>query len=171
MGGILFGIAIVAAALRALIHLRMRMPLRLDDYLLLFACISLTAGTGLLYYEMSSIYYVQALQLSPAAASGTAASGSAPAEAEYEQLEAILKEVVFYQKFSWAYLALTWAAIFAVKFAFLSFFRQLVNRLPRLHLYLKVVVGLVALVFCFTVCEPFITYSKTGAAYCKLLPF
>jgi len=107
VSGILFGIAISAAALRALIHLRMRMSLRLDDNILLISCILLTAGTVLLYYGTSSIYFVQALQDSPAAATGTTASGSTPTEAKYEQVEAILKEAVHFQKFSWAYLAVT----------------------------------------------------------------
>lgn len=147
------------------------MPLRLDDYLLLFACILLTAGTAVLYYGTSSIYFVTAFQESLAATPGTAVPGSAPTEADYEQLEAILKETVFFQKFIWAYFTVSWAAIFAVQFALLSFFRHLVNRLPRLHLYWKVVVGLAALVFGFAFCAPFIACPTTGAASCKLLSF
>lgn len=62
---------------------------------------------------------------------------------------------------------MTWAAIFAVKFAFLFLFRNLVDRLPSMYMYWRMVVVFTALVFAFAVCDTFITCPKLGLDSCK----
>ena len=159
-----FGIAVTAAGARALIHLRIRKPPRLDDYLLLFACITLTASTVLLYYGTSSIYASEALALNPAKVSGGAATGPTPTGLDPEQQVEMLRKVILFQRINWSILALSWATIFWVKLAYLSFFKHLVSRLPRLQLYWKVLVGFTILVFLFCILDAFLTCPKLGAA-------
>ena len=49
-----------------------------------------------------------------------------------------------YQKVYDSSTSLLWTVIFAVKFAYLAFFRRLVDRLPPLVIYWRIVVGLCA---------------------------
>jgi hypothetical protein len=79
----------------------------------------------------------------------------------------IMQQIVFFQKINWAYLALSWASIFAIKFGFLSFFRHLVDRIPFMYNYWRGVVVFTGLVFAFTVCDAFIACPKLGMAACK----
>jgi len=152
----------IAAVVRALIQLRMRKKPRLDDCLLLFACVLLTASTALLYHEASSIYFAEALVLDLAATPGTGAPTVGTLGLESEDLDKIFDQVTLFQRIDWAYAALTWTAIYSVKFAFLSFFRCLVDRLPRVHRFWKIVGVITALAFAFAVCEGFIACPKLG---------
>jgi hypothetical protein len=130
--------------------------LRIDDYFLLSSCALLIAATGLLCWEISSIFFVAELSLNPTA---ILASGLSQAD--------IMQQIVFFQKINWAYLALSWASIFAIKFGFLSFFRHLVDRIPFMYAYWRGVVVFTGLVFAFSVCDAFIACPKLGIAACK----
>ena len=160
-----------AALARTLVHLRTRKPPQLDDYLLLLACICLTASTVLLYYGASSIYTAEALSLYAAVPPNTPSAGSTATGVEPAKMVELLKQVVLFERINWAYLALSWAAIFWVKLAYLSFFRPLVSRLPRLHLYWKVLVAFTFLVFIFLVLDAVVTCPKLGAEACTCIDF
>ena len=146
-----FGIAIIAAAARIIIRLWLRMRLRLDDYILLFSCVCLTATTGLLYWNTPSIFFGAELTFNPATVLG-------PGVKEAD----ILHQVDLISKITWTYLALSWLTIFFVKFGFLSVFRHLVDRIPPMYRFWKGVVVFTSLVFAFAVCEAFISCPETG---------
>ncbi|MCJ1362616.1 hypothetical protein MMC16_001721 [Acarospora aff. strigata] len=148
--GLTFGISILSVVVRIAIRLQSQKRLQLDDYLLIFAFICLTAATVLLYIGTSVIYFIEEVTLNGIGA--TQAVGMA----------VFLQRLVYYQKINWAYLALSWTTIFFVKFAFLSFFRPLVDRLPSMHMYWRIVVGFTALVFAFAVCDAFIVCPQLG---------
>ena len=52
---------------------------------------------------------------------------------------------------------LSWTAEFSVKMSLLLFSKQLVNRLPRLTLYVKFVMAFTIVVWAVLICEPFIS--------------
>lgn len=67
------------------------------------------------------------------------------------------------------FVVFAWTAEFSVKLSLLLFFRRLVDRLPRLMLYVKFVMGSTTVVWAVLVCEPFILCPHFGlAAICKL---
>ena len=149
--GVLFGIAIVTAAARMTIRLWVHMKLRLDDYLLLFSCICLATATGVLYYGTPMIFLGEELTSNPAAISEPGVN-----------VANILHDIDLIPKIDWTYSALSWVAIFFVKFGFLSLFRQLVDRLPPMYRLWKGVLTFTGLVFAFAVCDGFIACPKMG---------
>ena len=54
-------------------------------------------------------------------------------------------------------IVLAWTAEFSVKMSLLLFSKQLVNRLPRLTLYVKFVMAFTIVVWAVLICEPFIS--------------
>ena len=142
--------AMLSAIVRIAIRLRSQKRLSLDDCLIIFACICLSAGTTLLYLGTSAIFFIEDLTLNGMGV--LAAVGP----------DSFLQQLTFYQKINWSYLALTWTTIFFVKFAFLAFFRHLVNRLPSMQRYRTVLVVFTILVFAFAVCDGFIACPKLG---------
>ncbi len=58
--------------------------------------------------------------------------------------------------------SLAWLTIFAVKFSFLSSFRALTDRLPRFHLYWRVVVAVNGLAFIYCIGCGFLGCLKSG---------
>jgi len=156
--GIAFGTATLATTARIVIRLRSQKRFHLDDYLLIFSCICLIAGTILLYLGTSAIFFVERLTLN-----GIGAVIASPAD----EID-ILEQLLFYQKINWAYLALTWTTIFSVKSAFLVFFRYLVKRLPAMQRYWVLVVAFTAVIFAFIICDGFIACLQLGIAAGKL---
>ena len=69
----------------------------------------------------------------------------------------------------WAVSVTAWVTMYAVKFCFLSFFRALVDRLPRLVIYWKFTVVFTALCFPISVCQTFIVCPQLGLAGCEFL--
>lgn len=59
---------------------------------------------------------------------------------------------------------LAWTAEFSVKASLLLFFKQLVERLPRLTLYVKCVMACTALVWAVCICQPFMVCSHFGVS-------
>ncbi len=125
----------------------------MDDCFLLSSCVFLIASTGLLYYGIPAIFFTAQLTFNPATALGAGLT-----EAE------IVQQIILFQRINWAYLAVSWASIFAVKFGFLSLFRYLVDRIPFMYGFWKGVVVFTGLVFAFSVCDAFIACSKLGLA-------
>lgn len=59
-----------------------------------------------------------------------------------------------------ALFAFTWTTIFAVKFSFLIFFKQLINHVTRLHNYYWIVGIITSLSWLFMVVEPLVLCSE-----------
>lgn len=148
--GSFFSLSILAAITRILIRLRTQKCRRLDDYLLVFACICLTAATALLYSATKEVYFSEAMIIDATWATSVVAADP----------RGTLQEIGFFRRVNWAYLTLTWTTIFAVKFAFLSFFRRRIDRLPSMHIYWRVVVAFTGLSFLFAICNHFMTCSN-----------
>lgn len=149
--GVFSGVAILAAAGRITIHLRLRKRLGIDDYFLLASCTCLIAGTGVIYHGLSTIYFIGELSINPALAFSATRSGVN-----------LVGEMNFYQKIKWSYMSLTWTSIFAVKFGFLSFFRTLINRVPHLYNFWKGVVVFTFLAYAICVCYNFFPCHQLG---------
>ena len=129
--------------------------LYLDDWLLLFACSCLTAATVLLLYATPTVYLIEATSLNPIGLFGGGGSG-------ITDLDTLLRKINFFARFNWIYLILSWTTIFAVKFGFLSFFRNLVLRLPSIHRYWRVVVAVTAVVYLFSLIDGVIACPHDG---------
>ena len=124
----------MAAMVRTVLRLRKHRRLFIDDIFLLLACVFLTVATTILYVASSQFYvkYTDWLLLRP---------------------DVVQKKVLFYQRMSFTYIPLSWAAIFAVKFSFICFFRTLVDRLRCMIIYWKIVVVVTAICFCICASE------------------
>lgn len=59
---------------------------------------------------------------------------------------------------------LAWTAEFSVKMSLLLFFKQLVDRLPRLILYVKFVMACTIVVWAVLICEPFMVCAHFGVS-------
>ena len=130
--GILLGIAIITASIRLGIRLKIRRRLYCDDAFLGLACLFLLGATIVLYRGLE-IFYLSEEDVDDFIVKHRAeiADDAGPGAA-------IL--VLGYQRHLRGIVLFLWLAIFSVKFSFLSFFHQLVDRLPRLLLYWKSVV-------------------------------
>ena len=130
--GILLGIAIITAFIRLRIRLKIRRRLYLDDAFLGLACLFLLGASIILYRGLEILY------LSDKDLVDFIIEHRAEIADDVEPRAVML--VFGYQRHFWWIGPLSWLAIFSVKFSFLSFFHQLVNRLPRLLLYWRIVV-------------------------------
>lgn len=148
---VFFGIAISVAIARIIIRRWLQKQLRPDDYLLLLSSTCLISATAVLYYGTSSIFLAAELAFNPAAALQTGV----------DQAE-MLRRIDLLLRITWAYLALSWATIFFVKFGFLWLFRHLVDRIPPMNRFWKVTLVFTGLLFAFALCEGFITCPKFG---------
>ena len=154
--GVLFSFAIVAAIVRTGIRIKMRRRLYLDDAFLGLACFALAAATTVLYKELGILYLAE--EIVQHYDSGDMAD--LPADVS------VAAVVPTYQRTYYLHGTLSWIAIFSIKFTFLSFFHQLLDRLPRFLFYWKVVVvaNAVALLYC--ICYAFLecTHSNLQAS-------
>ena len=140
--GILLGIAIITAFIRLGIRLKIRRRLYLDDAFLGLACLFLLGATIILYKGLEILY------LSGNDLNNFIIEHRAEIADDVEPPAVML--VLGYKRHLWWHGPLLWLALFSVKFSFLSFFHQLVDRLPRLLLYWRVVVllNIATLVYC-----------------------
>ena len=138
--GVLFGSAIVTAIVRTGIRIKWRRRVSLDDASLAVACLALTAATTTLYKELGVLYLAEDIVQDYV----TGNMADLPADVN------VAATIPRYQRTFYLHGTLCWIAVFSVKFTFLLFFRQLLNRLPRFLLYWKVVVvaNVVALSYC-----------------------
>lgn len=132
--------AIITASVRTAIRIKYHRRLFVDDAFLVFACLALTALFASVLYYTPTTYLVAAIVDAQLSKGSTVSLSS-------ERLGAVIST---YRKAQLLRGSLAWLTIFAVKFSFLSFFRNLTNRLPRLFLYWKVVVAVT--VFAFVYC-------------------
>ena len=139
----------LGALTRLVLHLKTYRRLQVDDYLLVFACICLTAVTVLSYANVRALYWSQILGYNP----------SIMLYLDEEHVDAAA-QINSYQKIYSSSASLLWTVVFAVKFAYLAFFRSLVNRLRPLIIYWRILVGLSAVSFPVCVISIYISCSK-----------
>ena len=137
----------------------------LDDLLFLFACVSLIAATILLVKETTSIYLLATLITSFVDGSGLEDQFGSSLQ-NFQLAHKVI------QSEGYAYSVLIWAAIFAVKFCYLCFFRLLIDRLKGMVTYWRITMGITALSAGFNICALFIACPYFGQRSCELsLPF
>lgn len=129
----------------------------LDDLMLIFACVTLTASIGLLFSLIPTLYWDEELILNPGSQALAMAGPPAP----------FLARVLFSQRMAYSFVVLTYATIFAVKICFLLFFFQMVDRLKKLMLFWKIVFGITLLFYCLCASVEFISCPHFGLASCK----
>lgn len=132
--GVLFGMAMIAAAARTALRLKQHGRLFFDDLFLLIACIFLTAATIITYHVSWALYvpYSDFTLFHP---------------------NDLKRRVIWFQKMVFAYISLTWVVIFAVKLSFMYFFRALVDRLVNMVIYWRIVLGVIVVSFAVCVSE------------------
>ena len=133
--------AILFALLRIAIRIKFHRRLFADDAFLIFACLTLTALLATVLYYTPNIFFVESTL------NGQMQKGSTVASAGVD-LRAVILE---FQKAQLLRGSLAWLTIFAVKFSFLTFFRQLTDRLPTFFLYWRVVVFINVLAFLYCI--------------------
>ncbi|KAL9584238.1 MAG: hypothetical protein Q9212_002242 [Teloschistes hypoglaucus] len=151
--GVFFAVAMAAAASRCAIRLWYLKRLRVDDYLLLVSCVLLTPATAVLLYSTPLIFFAAEVALNTLAS----------LQGSLDEAEIVSKQNEFI-KIGWSYLALSWTAIFMIKFGFLALFRQLVDLVAQMYAFWKGVVIFTTLTMAFAICDGFIACSKTGPA-------
>lgn len=133
--------------IRIFTRLSSRHRIYLDDVLLLFAFLCLSAATGMVYHFGYKLWYNEAYKLDPTAVIS---------------IPEILG-LMFSLPYIDAFLALTWTCTFSVKFSFLALFRLLIRRLARsITVYYWLVVGFCFLTWLFLVTEAFILCPYFG---------
>ena len=146
----------MTAVARAVIRFRTAPRYTLDDALLLFACICLTAATGLLHKLIPLVYLFEELDFKDKVSLPFPTS-------DYT------KESVFSVRILDAYTPLSWTVIYAAKFCYLIVFRALIDRVRRMILYWRVVVS-ITIVFCgLSIGETFIACPRIDASSCECL--
>ena len=141
----------VAALVRLIVQIKLHRRLFLDDYFLIFACICLTAGTGLGYANVGSLYWSEELNYNPTHIYYLLANHVD-----------IAARINVYQRLYYSYPALLWAAIFAVKFAYLAFFRRLIERVRGLIIYWRIVVGIATVSLPVCIVSIYVSCTKWG---------
>lgn len=130
-----------------------------DDYVLIFACLTLIASQIMLYIpNIDDIYWIEALILYPSPQ--ILASISKDPEAFYRRISNL-------QRMQFSSFALTWTSIFAVKICFLLFFHQMITRLQRWILAWRVIFGITIFFWALCICAIFINCPLFGTTACK----
>lgn len=155
VSGILCGLAITTAIARTSIRYRNTLRFGVDDALLLFACICLTAATALLYKLIPNAYLYEKLDFNDRV--------SLPFP-----IVDIGKEAVYTLRILHAYTCISWLVVFTVKFCFLVFFRALIDRQRPMIMYWRVVVLITVVLGGVSLCETFIACPHIDISSRKL---
>ena len=132
--------------------MRIHNRLHLDDYFLIFSCVCITVGTALCYVYIGLLYWVQELDLNPTRSSYLLA----------EHID-FIADINLIERLVSAFTTLMFTAIFAVKLAYLAFFRRLVDRIRPLIIYWRVVTAVTILSFPIGIILSFLACTQTGA--------
>lgn len=133
--------------------------LQADDFVLMIACLTLTASQIMLYVpSIDDIYWMEALILDHSPQ--ILVSISKDPEAFYRRISKL-------QRMQFSSFALTWTSIFAVKICFLLFFHQMITRLRRLILAWRVIFGVTIFFWVLCICAVFINCPLFGPTACK----
>ena len=131
---VLFVLSLLCVGGRFYTKLRIRKQrLGYDDAFILFGTCCMVCSVGLLYAYIDSMYLVEALLFGV-----QDPTFIPPADA--------IKQSFYFQRMVAASLVLSWITITCVKFSFLALFRSLIDRLPPMLLYWKIVVVFNALI-------------------------
>ena len=149
--GIFYAFAIIGAITRLVLQLRIHRRLHLDDYFLILAALLLTASTILGYIHTNNLYFSEDISLNPDYVFTLLASGAD-----------VVGDINAYETLYYTYPALLWTCIFAVKFAYLTFFRQLVDRVRPLVIYWRVVVGVTIVSYPICILSIYVACMKWG---------
>ena len=131
----LFIIAIITATARTAIRLKQQRRLYVDDVFLFIAVIFLVASMGLLWHQLDEMYTAEALVTN--SASFVALTGN------------WIDQLFWFLKISDAFLVLSWTSVLAVKFSFLFFFRNLIDRVRGMKTYWWIVMAITLAVWAF----------------------
>ena len=134
-----------------ILQIKVHRRLYLDDYFLLFACVSLTAGTVLGYANVGNLYWSEELNLNPAHIYYLLA----------EHVD-VAAHINAYERLYFSYPTLLWTSIFVVKFAYLAFFRRLIDRITPLIKFWRVVVGIAVVSFPICIISIYVSCVKWG---------
>ena len=141
----------MTALVRLILQLKTYRRFYVDDYFLIFACVCLTASTVLGFINVDNLYWEQEIDYSPGLIIEL-----------MEQHVDIAAHINTYERLYRSYPVLLWAAIFAVKFAYLAFFRRLVDRIRPFLTYWWVIVGLSVVSFPVCVISVYLPCPKWG---------
>ncbi|KAL8687753.1 MAG: hypothetical protein Q9218_006168 [Villophora microphyllina] len=142
-------LAIIGAVARTIIRFRNRQLRVLDDALLLSACICLIAATIMLVKGASYLYMVEALQAHPELAA-------------FASMQEISDAIAKIQQDTYPFGVLIWLSVFAVKFCYLSFFRQLIDRLARITVYWRITLAVTFVACIFNATASFVACPEFG---------
>ena len=123
---LLFALCIISVCARCYIRLAVQKEFGLDDAFLAVGTACLVAGMVILYINMDNLYFVQAIMHAPT---------------RFTIHPQDLNRILTFRKLVIQSLILTWVAIVTVKLAFLALFRRLIDRIPPLIKYWRVVVA------------------------------
>ncbi len=154
---VLFSIAILTASLRVGVRIKFHRRLFADDAFLIFACLTLTALFATVLHYTSTAYLVSDILNGQWQERPT----MSPASVDMGALISSFRKDQFLRG------SLAWITIFAVKFSFLSSFRPLTERLPRLLQHWRVVVAVNVLAFIYCVASGFLGCIEPGDDACE----
>ena len=142
MQGVIFlalALSIITATARIALRLHRLRQFAVDDGLLVFSVLCLSAASALLYQVHSKLYYQVDVSL------GKFIPGS-----DFEAIGLSIQKMLDISS------VLIWTAIFTIKVSFLCFFHKLVDRIRNLTIWWRIVFALV--IVCGCICIPF-TFS------------
>lgn len=130
-----------------------------DDFVLMFACLTIIASQVLLYtLNMDNIHWLGAATFDPVP--------QTPA-LTIEDLEEYYRRISKILRMEYSIGILTWASIFAVKICFLLFFHQMITRIRKLIVVWRVIFGITIISWALCSCAFFISCPHFGQAVCK----
>ena len=147
----------MTAIARTVIRFRTAPRYTLDDALLLFACICLTAATGLLYKLIPLAYFIENLDFKDKVPLPFPISDFA-------------EDSVLSIQILDAYVTLVWTVIYAAKFCYLIFFRALIDRVRQMIVYWRIVVLITVIFGGLALGETFIACPRIDVSSSKFFP-
>lgn len=117
----------------------------------------LCAATGIIYNKCDLIFLAHILQNNPTLLS----------KASVSQIKTLVESS---SAIPHVVHALGWTTIFAVKFSFLAFFKQLINRVTKIHAYYWIVGIITLLSWLFMIFEPFILCPQINKSVGRIYP-
>ncbi|KAI4108317.1 MAG: hypothetical protein LQ339_002218 [Xanthoria mediterranea] len=138
--GFMLAVAVSLALGRIFVRAKLNRKVYVDDGFFFLALVTLVAGTVMTYIDIPYIYLQQNVQ-----------AGTQAPPADF--IQQLLKSV----KIQDAAVVLLSATVFAVKLAFLAFFRGLIRRLKKLEMWWWFVLVIVVISSLILICANFIT--------------
>lgn len=156
-----FALALFSSGIRIALKLRRRCPILLDDYILLFGVLCLIAATAAMHLMLVDTYSMMAIS------SFEWVSGRMSYSQVVEVTTSAAKHLDIFH-------CLVWTSIFAVKFSFLVFFKDFMDRMESRRAWaywVTVCVGM-GLAWVYNLASPFIgcRYFGEEAGECARKP-